>query len=407
MICSSVVRVTDTLEGKIGVDTILGGSGDDVIIINKMQVTAVDGTIKTSFVAGGGGTDILQISEVARDVTIDLPQISDLNLSGIEVIDLNENDNSLIINALELINLSDSSNSLTVNGNASNSVFAGGGWTVTATDVAVDGLEYTQYTQGEAEMMVQEGVSFFEQSVDNSHGMDYQESALIFTSNTEKATIKISDPDSKTDTLENDTALNQAFTIETQFQLTAQQGSIVENQLSGTDPFGGTLAILGVNDNTKMFELGWDTDGNLKLQIQGDEANNTDQFVHVDTSMSDTNKVTVMDLADGEWHNIIGVWNGESQKLSLFVDGEAAGSKTFSDSGAKQVDAAGEPIPNSSFGNMAEISDIGSLTLGADLSQNATAILGAIGEVKLWDTAFSQSDAQKCPSNRNPGQCRR
>jgi hypothetical protein len=391
----------DTLEGKRGVDTILGGSGDDIIIINTMQVTTDNGdgttTIETSYIAGGGGSDTIKISDVARDVTIDLPKISNLNLTGIEAIDLNENDNSLIIDALELINLSDSSNTLLVNGNASNSVFAGDGWTVAATDVAVDGLEYTQYTQGEAEMLVQEGVSFFAQSVDNSHGMDYQKSALIFTSNTEKATIKISDPDSKTDTLEEDTALNQEFTIEVQFQLSAEQGAIVENQLSGSDPFGGTIALLGVNDNTKMFEMGWDTSGNLKLQIQGDEANDTDQFVHVDTSMSDANKVSVMDLADGEWHNVTGVWDGDSQKLSLFVDGVAAGSKTFSDSGAKQVDAAGEPIPNSSFGNMAEINDIGSLTLGADLSQNATSILGAIGEVKLWDTAFSQTDAQNSP----------
>ncbi|MEB3831702.1 beta strand repeat-containing protein [Phormidium sp. CCY1219] len=110
----------DTLIGGGAADVLYGGIGDDLIGIGD-----------TSFqrIKGGGGTDTLRLD---GGFALDLTAIANNKLSGIEVINLNGNNNEFTLDSFDVKALSDvTSNGLTrliVDGVAGNSVSSTGGW---------------------------------------------------------------------------------------------------------------------------------------------------------------------------------------------------------------------------------------------------------------------------------------
>ena len=79
-------------------------------------------------IAGGSGNDTLELEGAA--INLDLTQIPDTRVTGIETIDLTDNgDATLVLNYLEVLNLSDTSNTLTITGDSGDHVELGAGWT--------------------------------------------------------------------------------------------------------------------------------------------------------------------------------------------------------------------------------------------------------------------------------------
>ncbi len=110
----------DTLIGGGGTDVLYGGIGDDLIGIG-------DGGFKR--IKGGGGTDTLRLDGTFN---LNLTAIANHKISGIEMINLNGNNNGLTLDHFDVKALSDfTSGGLTrliVDGVAGNSVTSTGGW---------------------------------------------------------------------------------------------------------------------------------------------------------------------------------------------------------------------------------------------------------------------------------------
>ena len=135
----------DTLVGGGGVDVLRGGQGEDVLAISDLTFHRV---------AGGHGVDTLRIMDGFRG-NLDLTEIADSRLTGIEVIDLSGSGvNRLTLNALEVLNLSDHSNTLTITGDFGHHVEIGFGWIRTSQQGQMG-----VYMQGAATLMVDSDVS--------------------------------------------------------------------------------------------------------------------------------------------------------------------------------------------------------------------------------------------------------
>ncbi|MFO0870000.1 MAG: dockerin type I domain-containing protein [Pirellulales bacterium] len=156
----------DTLVGAGGADVLLGGEGHDVLGVSDSLFRRV---------AGGRGIDTLRID--GAGLVVDLTQIADSRLSGIERIDLTGSGaNTLILNLQEVLNLSPDSNQLIVTRNAGDSVQLGDGWVVTSL-LDLGGTPFYEFRQGTAQLLVQaveEGTPWRnpanELDVDNSGG---------------------------------------------------------------------------------------------------------------------------------------------------------------------------------------------------------------------------------------------
>jgi hypothetical protein len=92
----------DTLHGE-GADQLLGGNDDDRFLVRNLDIAYID---------GGDGNDALGIN--ASELVLNLANISDAKLKGIEAIDLGNGGNTLRITAQEVLNLSETSNTLRV-----------------------------------------------------------------------------------------------------------------------------------------------------------------------------------------------------------------------------------------------------------------------------------------------------
>ncbi|MFN7305053.1 MAG: hypothetical protein ACK5TQ_00550, partial [Acetobacteraceae bacterium] len=133
----------DTLNGLGGANVLKGGAGDDRVQIADLAFLNID---------GGSGTDTLALT--GSGLTLNLANIADTKLQGIEVIDLGAGGNTLRLTALEVLNLSDASNTLRVTGGTGASVsFDDAGWVQGAT---VDG--FVSFTNGTATALVEKAL---------------------------------------------------------------------------------------------------------------------------------------------------------------------------------------------------------------------------------------------------------
>ncbi|MCT7958467.1 hypothetical protein [Laspinema palackyanum] len=117
----------DTLIGGGAADVLYGGIGDDLIGIGDAGFKRIK---------GGRGTDTLRLDGAFN---LDLIAIANNKLSGIEVINLNGNNNGLRLSHFDVKGLSDVTSGrltrLIVDGVAGNSVSAAGGWVAGGTTV--------------------------------------------------------------------------------------------------------------------------------------------------------------------------------------------------------------------------------------------------------------------------------
>ena len=139
----------DTLISDGGPDVLLGGAGNDTLAIP-------DGDFAGGRrLAGGHGLDTLQLTGSGQ--VLDLPVISNLQVTGIEQLDIRGTGaNELRLSPLEVINLSDDSNLVTVLRDADDSVSIGDGWDRLGTE-EIDGQWFIHFSSGSAVLLVQTG----------------------------------------------------------------------------------------------------------------------------------------------------------------------------------------------------------------------------------------------------------
>jgi hypothetical protein len=143
----------DTLTGGGGAVSLRGGSGNDILAVSDMAFRKID---------GGTGTDTLRLD--GAGMTLSLDTIAPSKIASIETINLTgTGNNSLTLDRLSVLDITEErsgrSSILTVNGNAGDSVsFSDAGWTYQGM-TTVSGVNYARYTNGNAEVRVQDGVS--------------------------------------------------------------------------------------------------------------------------------------------------------------------------------------------------------------------------------------------------------
>ena len=154
----------DTLNGIGGVDVLYGGQGDDLVTTRDFTFQRID---------GGRGDDTLRL--LGAGLLMDLTQIPDNQLTGLEQIDITGNgDNQLVIgNVREVLRLSDTSNQLIVHRNAGDTVTIGTGWTE-GTPRVMGGASYRTFTQGAATLLVLNPVPILDLNGTNDVGSDFQ-----------------------------------------------------------------------------------------------------------------------------------------------------------------------------------------------------------------------------------------
>ncbi len=144
-------RGDDTLTGRGGADVFRAGAGDDLVSLWDMDFVRIH---------GGAGEDTLRLDS-GPSVTLDFTGIRPSVVESIERIDLNgwAHGNALVLTSLDVLSLSDdavgSITTLTVLGYAGDRVtMADGGWTRVAGTVTLDGVEFAQYNNGHARLLV-------------------------------------------------------------------------------------------------------------------------------------------------------------------------------------------------------------------------------------------------------------
>ena len=141
----------DTLTGGGGADVFHAGAGHDVIAVADTSFKLAD---------GGTGTDVLRL--MGSGLTLDLTLLANNKISGIERIDLTgTGNNSLKLNLSDVLDLSDSTNQVFVNGNAGDAVtIVGTAWSNAGAETH-DGIVYTLYVNGIANLLVQQDITVF------------------------------------------------------------------------------------------------------------------------------------------------------------------------------------------------------------------------------------------------------
>ena len=108
-------------------------------------------------IEGGSGTDTLRLD--GTDLSLDFRAIADGAITEIEVIDLNGQGNSVSLDVLEVLRLSDSSNTVRILGDNTDTLsLSGFGWT-TETAVTEAGITFDVFSDGEAVIQVQQGIT--------------------------------------------------------------------------------------------------------------------------------------------------------------------------------------------------------------------------------------------------------
>lgn len=140
----------DTIDGQGGADTVVAGSGDDIIHVFDLAFTRIDG--------GRGLFDTLALTE--GGLALDLTALGYEHIRNIEVIDLAGLGNTLTLTALDLLAASHESSELYVMGGGDDSVSDanGSGWSAAGT-TSVLGTTFNVYTRDGATLYVEGTVS--------------------------------------------------------------------------------------------------------------------------------------------------------------------------------------------------------------------------------------------------------
>jgi hypothetical protein len=157
----------DTLSGTAGNDVIFGGRGDDVITGNGGNDRIAGGTGNDTLIIsndsfgrvdGGAGTDTLRMAGTSG-FTLNLSTLAAGAIKDIERIDLvaGSLNNSLTVTQQTLMNLSTTTNRLMVLGDSGDTVNATG--FTFGPDQTENSINYTTYTNGLANLWVQNGVT--------------------------------------------------------------------------------------------------------------------------------------------------------------------------------------------------------------------------------------------------------
>ena len=112
-------RGDDTLVGGGGADVLIGGAGDDTLRISDRAFQRVDGGTGTDTLALTGNGMTLDLTAISN---LRVQEIERIDLTG-------TGNNALVVSKLEVLNLSSTSNTLRVIGDAGDSVDLGVGWT--------------------------------------------------------------------------------------------------------------------------------------------------------------------------------------------------------------------------------------------------------------------------------------
>lgn len=144
----------DTLLGNGGIDVLNGGAGNDLLAV-------LDPAFLEGFGTGGGrmlggtGSDTLRLDGAGEN--LDLGAIPDTRIQGIESIDLHGGGKRLALDEREILNIDDTSNKLKVLGDSSNAV-SGSLPGATQGCAVVGGVDFTTFSVGQAQLLVQTGV---------------------------------------------------------------------------------------------------------------------------------------------------------------------------------------------------------------------------------------------------------
>ena len=139
----------DTINGLGGADRLRGFAGNDTLIIGDAGFVRVDGGTDTDTLRLAGATGFgLNLSTLAPGAIKDIEQI-DLFAGSLN--------NTLTITQQTLLDLSTTSDRLTVLGDGGDTVNAAG-FTLQTGSQTLDGVTYNTYTNGTAQLWVQQGV---------------------------------------------------------------------------------------------------------------------------------------------------------------------------------------------------------------------------------------------------------
>ena len=123
---------------------------------HPFDLSTLDGTNGFRRLDGGRGDDTPELA--GSGLTLDLTDIADSKLRGFETIDLTgTGNNTLVLDVLEVLRISKTSNTLTVLGDTGDVVYVDPDWEFVDL-VVVDGTTFTRFTQGVAELLVEEGL---------------------------------------------------------------------------------------------------------------------------------------------------------------------------------------------------------------------------------------------------------
>jgi|GEM_PF-883022 hypothetical protein len=143
----------DVLIGNGGADVLRGGAGDDILAISDASFASLD---------GGTGTDTLRL-DTAFD--LDLTAIANTRLTGIEIIDLNQQGSILTLNRDDVITLmgDEAANELRIQGGTTDRVnFNGSSFAPSGSTETIDSITYDVYNNAlldaTVRVLVQQGV---------------------------------------------------------------------------------------------------------------------------------------------------------------------------------------------------------------------------------------------------------
>ncbi|WP_421843862.1 Ig-like domain-containing protein [Marinobacter algicola] len=140
---------SDTLIDGAGQDTFNGGNGDDFIWTTSDQFAAVD---------GGDGFDELMLD---GGINLNMTDPGTGSVTDIEQIDLGQSDGSstLTLDSAALIELTDDDNTLIVQGDEQDTLNIGSESWVVGASVVRGGVTYSEYSFNDATLLVQDGIN--------------------------------------------------------------------------------------------------------------------------------------------------------------------------------------------------------------------------------------------------------